>query len=148
MTSSCLHSQGNGMRRFFFSEITPPPQSYIPDTGIYLPVILHKAAMLLYRAWRLYHIHPSTTKEQPSWLSNSSPTTVNASACRGIPPTSSKSPSKRKSATHQSYHSKRNDSTAPFRLPSTPRSSRSDSSLTNITAHRLHKGQFLELPAH
>lgn len=31
------------MRRFFFSEITPSLPSYIPDTGTYLPVIIHKS---------------------------------------------------------------------------------------------------------
>lgn len=59
--------------------------------------------MFPYRAWRLYRIHPSTTKEQPSWLSSSSPTTANASDCQGILPTSSKSPSKPKSPTHPNW---------------------------------------------
>ena len=49
----------------------------------------------------VFCIHPSTRKKQPSWLSNSSPTTANASACRGIPPISSKSPSKRRLETRQ-----------------------------------------------
>lgn len=66
--------------------------------------------MLPSRTWRLFCIHPSTTKEPPPWQSNSSPTTANVSDCRGIPPISSKSPSKRKSATHQSCHSKQNGS--------------------------------------
>lgn len=141
-TEPCLLSRGNGIRRFFSSEITPPLPSYISDTGIYLPVILHKAAMLPSRTWRLFCIHPSTTKEPPPWLSNSSPTTANASACRGIPPISSKSPLKRKSVIHQSCHWRRNGSTVPFRLPLIPRSNRSDSSLTNITAHKLLKRLF------
>ncbi len=47
-----------------------------------------------------------------SWLSNSSPTTASASACRGIPPISLKSPSKRRSEIRQNSILPQNVSTA------------------------------------
>lgn len=45
-----------GYETFSF-EITPPSPSYIPDTGAYLPVIIHKAAMLTILGMAVFCIH-------------------------------------------------------------------------------------------
>jgi hypothetical protein len=54
--------QDEGCKEFFFPEITPPSPSYIPDTGTYLPVILHKAAMFPIPGVAVFCIHPSIRK--------------------------------------------------------------------------------------